>query len=98
MSESENLVLVSSNPPPCLQVCFYFAAGKQLASAAVNTQTTRTLAKRLRREGLSVDFASGANGMFLRVVVNLETREATIEHLVGTVQRLGLEIAGQRHD
>ncbi|KIV96379.1 hypothetical protein PV10_00260 [Exophiala mesophila] len=27
VSQRENLVLVSENPPPCLQVCFYYAPG-----------------------------------------------------------------------
>ncbi|OCT52855.1 group II pyridoxal-5-phosphate decarboxylase [Cladophialophora carrionii] len=28
-----NLLLVSTNPPPCLQICFYFAPGKKMVHA-----------------------------------------------------------------
>ncbi|ETI24826.1 hypothetical protein G647_04196 [Cladophialophora carrionii CBS 160.54] len=28
-----NLLLVSTNPPPCLQICFYFAPGKRMVHA-----------------------------------------------------------------
>ncbi len=34
VSESPNLLLISERPPPCLQVCFYYARDKNLQSDA----------------------------------------------------------------
>ena len=32
------MLLVSTNPPPCLQVCFYFAPGKKMVHSLDGTQ------------------------------------------------------------
>ncbi|EXJ60344.1 glutamate decarboxylase [Cladophialophora yegresii CBS 114405] len=33
VAKNPNLLLVSTNPPPCLQICFYFAPGKKMVHA-----------------------------------------------------------------
>lgn len=68
VSKSPNFVLVSENPPPCLQVCFYYAPGKQMVfgrgsasdetergkrNSKVTEQVTRAIVSR----GFMVDFA-----------------------------------------
>lgn len=73
ISQNKDLVLVSENPPPCLQVCFYYApnktltyprghevAGKQLSESdrgKWNSKITEQVTKRLVSRGFMVDFA-----------------------------------------
>lgn len=82
-----NLNLVSENPPPCLQVCFFY--GKKENTAEENTRATRDIAKKLLHKDMHVDFAAGDKGSFLRVVVNLQTRKSTVENLVKMVVEFG---------
>jgi len=85
-----NLKLVSSNPPPCLQVCFYYAPMGQLCPEAEgNSKATKEIAERLLREGFMVDYAPGERGMFFRVVVNRETRRGTVDGLVTAIEEAG---------
>lgn len=95
VKDNTNLRLVSTLPPPCLQVCFYFAPEGQLYTAATKSKVTKAIAKRLWTEDFSVDFAPGEDGHFLRAVVSLETRESTVERLVESVVRLGFEASRQ---
>lgn len=90
ISQSPNLRLVSSNPPPCLQVCFYFAPKGQLCPKAEgNSKATRDIAERLIREGFMVDYAPGERGSFFRVVVNRETSKGTVDGLVKAIEEAG---------
>ncbi|KAH6847371.1 pyridoxal phosphate-dependent transferase [Chaetomium sp. MPI-CAGE-AT-0009] len=74
VSAHPDLVLVSENPPPCLQVCFYYAPGGVLSGEArVNTGRTRAVVEGLVGRGFMVDYAPGERGAFLRVVVNVLT-------------------------
>lgn len=88
-----DLVLVSKNPPPCLQVCFYYARGEKLRDrAGVNSQITEGVAAGLVRQGFMIDYAGGEKGAFLRVVVNRETRLTTVEMLVEAVGNVGSKV------
>lgn len=90
VAHNPNLKLISSNPPPCLQVCFYFAPKGQLCpDAEGNSKATRDIAERLIREGFMVDYAPCERGSFFRVVVNRETRWGTVDGLVKAVEEAG---------
>ncbi|KAJ4292950.1 Glutamate decarboxylase 2 [Collariella sp. IMI 366227] len=70
----EDFVLVSENPPPCLQVCFYYAPGGKMAETKEeNTGRTRRMVGELVKRGYMVDYAPGERGSFFRVVVNCQT-------------------------
>ncbi|KAL7619494.1 Glutamate decarboxylase 2 [Parahypoxylon ruwenzoriense] len=89
VQEAGDLALLSSNPPPCLQVCFYYApGGRPAADAAENTRRTREIAARLVPRGFMVDYAPGERGSLLRVVVNCQTLRTTVEGLVRAVFHL----------
>lgn len=90
VAEHPDLVLVSENPPPCLQVCFYFAPGRTLSeSKEENTKATANIARGLVPRGFMVDYAPGDHGAFLRVVVNRETRKGTVHGLLDAVVQVG---------
>jgi glutamate decarboxylase len=64
-----NFVLVSENPPPCLQVCFYYAPGKRFAykadgsidsddvRAVKNSKVTEEVTRAIVSKGYMVDYA-----------------------------------------
>ncbi|UKZ87188.1 uncharacterized protein TrAFT101_002994 [Trichoderma asperellum] len=94
LDESGDFVMVSSYPPPCLQVCFYSAPGGKLSSDKnVNTSRTQRIAQMLVGRGFMVDYAPGDKGSFLRVVVNVQTLEGTVEGIVKAMIELGQEIS-----
>ncbi|KAL6697705.1 pyridoxal phosphate-dependent transferase [Trichoderma pleuroticola] len=94
LQETGNFVMVSSYPTPCLQVCFYSAPGGQLPSdSKANTSRTQQIAHALVGRGFMVDYAPGDHGSFLRVVVNVQTLEGTVEGLVKAMNELGQEIS-----
>lgn len=93
ISTQKNFILVSSNPPPCLQVCFYWAKdGKLSERKEENTKCTARIVRGLVRRGFMVDYAPGDRGAFFRVVVNRETREGTVSGLVVAVEEVGREL------
>ncbi|KAI9750891.1 MAG: hypothetical protein M4579_006267 [Chaenotheca gracillima] len=89
--ESNELYLVSSCPPPCLQVCFYYAPQRKLSSKAEeNTQNTASIARSLITAGFMIDYAPDPDrGSFFRVVVNGQTRKDTINGLLKAVITAG---------
>ncbi|KAL8912959.1 MAG: hypothetical protein Q9171_002158 [Xanthocarpia ochracea] len=91
VADNKDLVLVSESPPPCLQVCFFYAKGGELKeSGKENSKTTSRIAKELIPRGFMVDYASvDDRGSFLRVVVSRETRRGTVEGLVRAVVEVG---------
>jgi len=92
ISKRKDFVLVSENPPPCLQVCFYFAEGGKLAEGMKdNTRVTSEIVHRLIPRGFMVDYAPGDQGSFFRVVVNRETTRGTIDGLIKAVEEIGKE-------
>lgn len=95
VARDPDLVLVSENPPPCLQVCFYYAPGGRLAEDdGENTRRTRLVVEGLVVRGYMVDYAPGERGSFLRVVVNALTLRGTVEGLVRAVGLVGREVVG----
>ncbi|KAI7579125.1 hypothetical protein D0869_02654 [Hortaea werneckii] len=82
--------LVSENPPPCLQVCFYF--NKQTEGVGHrnrNSQITEEITKALLPKGFMTDYAPGDDGKFFRVVINGQTTKATVEGLVRAIETAG---------
>ncbi|KAL2262809.1 hypothetical protein VTK26DRAFT_9448 [Humicola hyalothermophila] len=94
LAQNPDFVLVSENPPPCLQVCFYYAPGGKLAEEKEeNTARTREMVRRLVVErGFMVDYAPGERGSFFRVVVNCQTRKETVEGLVKALVAVGRDV------
>lgn len=93
VEEHRDLVLVSENPPPCLQVCFFYGKGGELGPKEKNTRVTSRVARELVPKGFMVDYASvDDRGSFLRVVVNRETRRGTVEGLIRAVVEIAAGI------
>lgn len=87
----DGFVLVSANPPPCLQVCFYYAGpgGVLSASPEENTARTRAVVAKLITRGFMLDYSPGERGSFMRVVVNCQTLRGTVDGLVKAIEELG---------
>ncbi|KAH8736620.1 pyridoxal phosphate-dependent transferase [Ilyonectria robusta] len=84
--------LVSSNPPPCLQVCFYYAPGGRMGkSKEENTRRTKDLVKKIAARGFMIDYAPGDAGSFFRVAVNWQTLTDTVEGIIVALEQLGKE-------
>ncbi|KAK2592460.1 Glutamate decarboxylase 2 [Conoideocrella luteorostrata] len=93
IEKSPDFILVSSNPPPCLQVCFYYAPnGHQPASKDENTRITRAMIDRMVERGFMFDCAPGPMGHFFRVVVNCETLPGTLDGLFKGLSEVGKEV------
>lgn len=92
ISDHKDFVLVSENPPPCLQVCFYFSKGGELRADEENTRLTRVVARRLLERGFMVDYAPGERGSFFRVVVNRETMTETVDGLIKAIEEVGSDL------
>ncbi|KAL1881161.1 hypothetical protein VTK73DRAFT_4608 [Phialemonium thermophilum] len=95
IAQTGDFLLVSENPPPCLQVCFYYAPGGAAGlaqDAAENTRRTRMMVEKLVRRGFMVDYAPGERGSFFRVVVNCQTLPETVDGLVKALQEVGKEV------
>ena len=85
VKEHRDLLIVSRYPPPCLQVCFYYAPRGQLAeSNDENSRRTRRISDMLMCEGYMVDYSLGQHGQFLRVVINTQTSRSTVDDLLQT--------------
>lgn len=94
IQEHPNFELLSPNPPPCLQVCFYHTPGGRASNnAAENTKRTAQLARKLIDRGFMVDYAAGDRGSFFRVVVNFQTLKTTVEGLVKALESVGREVS-----
>jgi glutamate decarboxylase len=90
IARREDFVLVSDNPPPCLQVCFYFAKGGRLeVEKEENTRRTASIVQALIGRGFMVDYAPGERGSFFRVVVNSQTRRGTVDGLIKAIEDVG---------
>lgn len=90
VAQHPDLILVSENPPPCLQICFYCAPGRIMSeSRAENSEFTENIVKGLVPRGFMVDYAPGDKGAFLRVVVNRGTRNETVHGLLEAVVQIG---------
>ncbi|OTA53904.1 glutamate decarboxylase [Hypoxylon sp. EC38] len=93
VQESGDFFLLSSNPPPCLQVCFYYAPGGVLPDdKEENTRRTREIVERLVPRGFMVDYAPGEKGSLFRVVVNCSTLKSSVEGLFKAIREVGKEV------
>ena len=94
VSDHPQLVLVSENPPPCCQVCFYYAKGGVVhEDAESNTRVTKEIVRRLVGRGFMIDYACGdEQGAFLRPVVGRGTGKAKVEELLHAVTELGASV------
>lgn len=93
VEKRQDFILVSTNPPPCLQVCFYHAPdGKLAEEEATNTIKTRAIAEKLIGRGFMVDYAPGPKGYMFRVVVNCQTLRGTVDGLVIALESAAAEI------
>lgn len=93
IASKSDFVLVSENPPPCLQICFYYGKGGMLSdNKEVNTKVTATIVGKLILRGFMVDYAPGEKGSFFRVVVNRETRTGTVDGLIKAIEEIGAEL------
>ncbi|KFY04903.1 hypothetical protein O988_00427 [Pseudogymnoascus sp. VKM F-3808] len=91
VEKNKDFVLVSQNPPPCLQVCFYYAPGGLEEVPEKNTVQTAGIVEKLVERGFMVDHAPGERGNFFRVVVNVQTRKGTLDGLVKAIVDIGKE-------
>lgn len=89
ISKKNDFVLVSENPPPCLQVCFYYAKEGKLNEIEENTRRTSEIVQRLIPVGFMIDYAPGDKGSFFRVVVNRDTRQGTVDGLILAIEEVG---------
>ncbi|KAF2175043.1 PLP-dependent transferase [Zopfia rhizophila CBS 207.26] len=90
---SKDFVVVSPEPLPCLQICFYWArAGKLSEDKGKTGEVTARIANRLISRGFMIDFAPGENGKFFRVVVNGNTRKGTLDGLVTAIRETAGEL------
>lgn len=90
VERKSDFVLVSENPPPCLQVCFYYAPkGSLREDKSENTRTTSEIVQALISRGYMVDYAPGEKGSFFRVVINNQTRKGTVDGLILAIEQVG---------
>ncbi|KAK9355824.1 pyridoxal phosphate-dependent transferase [Lipomyces doorenjongii] len=100
VSNRPGFCLISSNPPPCLQTCFYYSPrGHPMENdAEYNTMVTRAIAYELQACGrFLVDYAppttADGKGEFFRAVVNAPTTtRETVEELVEAIERIGKDL------
>ena len=104
VSKRSDMLLVSNNPPPCCQVCFYYVGTKQDTAAHeglqastkdsipkknFNSKITRSIVARLVPKGWMVDYAPGEEGEFLRIVTNRGTTKDIVNGLVKAISEVG---------
>ncbi|KAL9076355.1 MAG: hypothetical protein Q9161_001071 [Pseudevernia consocians] len=97
VSHHRDLVLVGEDPPPCCQVCFYYARGGTLREEAEeNGRVTQEVVRGLGPRGFMIDYAGGdERGAFMRAVVSRGTGKGTVEGLVEAVVELGRKAWGR---
>ncbi|KAF8250180.1 PLP-dependent transferase [Wilcoxina mikolae CBS 423.85] len=84
--------LVSENPPPCLQVCFFYTgtSDRLRDDAKYNTDMTRRIAAQLIAKGYMIDYSPDlTHGEFFRAVVSSTTTRETIDGLIAAIEKLG---------
>lgn len=92
VASNEKFTLVSEDPPPCLQVCFYFDKQSGVGHRNRNSRVSEQIARALIPRGFMVDFAPGEDGKFFRIVVNGQTTRETVEGLVRAIEDIGSTI------
>ncbi len=93
LKKSGDFAIISPEPLPCLQVCFYYAKGGNLPKAAdMNSKTTSEIAQRLINRGFMIDYAPGDRGKFFRVVVNGSLLTGTLDGLVKALEEAAADL------
>lgn len=93
LKRSSNFLVISPEPLPCLQVCFYYAQGGKIGdNREANGEVTAKIANKLISRGFMIDFAPGEKGKFFRVVVNGNTRRGTLDGLVKAIEESAAEL------
>ncbi|KAM3556710.1 hypothetical protein ARSEF4850_005405 [Beauveria asiatica] len=97
VDKSPDFVLVSANPTPCLQICFYYAPGGKLAEdARENTRRTRSMAGAMVKRGFMFDYAPGPRGHFFRVVANCQTQVGTMDGIFNGLVEVGRQVVARQ--
>lgn len=92
VQDTPNFFLLSTNPPPCLQTCFFYSPSGKLGTASENTAITRKIAvKLLKNSKFLVDYSPHpVYGEFFRVVLNAPSVEkSTVDDLIKYIQEYG---------
>ena len=78
VSGHPDLLLVSESPPPCCQVCFYYAKGRRLhENREESERVTKQVVQGLVHKGFMVEYAGGdERGSFLRPLVSRGDRKS----------------------
>lgn len=93
VEKSPDFHLISPNPTPCLQICFYYAPGGKVAEdPAENTRRTRAMAAKMIDRGFMFDYAPGPQGHFFRVVANCQTQMGTMDGIFRGLCEVGKEV------
>lgn len=93
VEKSPDFELISPNPTPCLQICFYYAPGGKISDdKAENTRRTRAMVAKMVPRGFMFDFAPGPKGHFFRVVTNCQTLPGTVDGLFKGLSEVGKEV------
>lgn len=95
LEQSDDIVMISTRPLPCLQVCFYYAPNGVVPAAEESTNVTQEIVRRLVGRGFMVDYAPGERGKFLRIVVHPETTSETVQRLFNSIMEVGVEVTGR---
>jgi glutamate decarboxylase len=87
VQRADDFALVSEDPPPCLQVCFYFAGAGGLSNEpSLNTKVTCAIVRHLVAKGYMIDHAPGKLGSLFRAVVNIQTQKETVKDLLEAIR------------
>ena len=92
----QDTVLVSSNPPPCTQVCFFYAKDGGLRKKEQNTKVTEAIVRSLAQQGFLIDYAAiDDRGAFMRPVIHRRTSRDTVAGLLQAAVEIGSRVWDQ---
>lgn len=95
VADHTDLVPVSDSPPPCLQVCFFYAQGGKLGDAEENARITKAIVQGLVPKGFMIDHAGiDGRGDFMRCVITRGTGKVAVGALVEAVGEFGAKASG----
>ncbi|TKX24629.1 L-aspartate decarboxylase dtxS4 [Elsinoe australis] len=92
VQKNSAFTLISDNPPPCLQVCFYYNKQTGQGSKEKNSKMTEIIARKLVPRGFMIDYAPGEEGRFFRVVVNGQTMKGTVDGILKAIEDIGKDV------
>ena len=89
--DHQNFILVSTCPPPCLQVCFFYAPKGKLQKET--SKVTKQIVRRIKEFGFVIDYAAiDDRGAFLRPVIHRHVKKETVDTLLMSIEKIGAEI------